>query len=62
MRDAKGEKERITLLPATLLRKTKLHFSKLKKLFKLDQSGENIQVALPYLLNKKYPNVNTKLA
>jgi len=62
VRDAKGEKDRITILPDSLLEEIKKHITKVKNLYKIDQAKGNIVVALPYALSKKYPNANKELA
>lgn len=62
VRDAKGEKDRITILPDSLLEEVKKHIVKVKTLYKMDQTKGNVLVALPYALSKKYPNANRELA
>lgn len=62
VRDAKGEKDRITVLPDSLLEDFKKHIVKVRNLYKMDQAKGNIVVALPYALKNKYPNANKELA
>ncbi|KAF0153352.1 MAG: Integrase [Ignavibacteria bacterium] len=61
IRDAKGEKDRVSVLPESIIEELKLHISKVKNLHKRDKEKE-IVVALPYALSKKYPNANKEIA
>jgi integron integrase len=61
IRDAKGEKDRITVLPESIIEELKRHIVKVRNLHSKDKVKGNV-VALPYALNKKYPNANKELA
>lgn len=60
IRDAKGEKDRISVLPESIVEELKAHIVKVKNLHKKDGEKEII-VALPYALNRKYPNANKEI-
>lgn len=62
VRDGKGEKDRITILPDKLINELEKHYKKLKNLHKLDFAAKNIYVPLPYALERKYPNAGRELA
>lgn len=62
IRDGKGEKDRITILPDKLLSELEKHFKKLKNLHSLDFAAKNIYVPLPNALPRKYPNAGRELA
>ncbi len=62
VKDGKGEKDRITILPESLLRELKTHIVKVKNLHKGDIQAKNIQAPLPYALLRKYPNGGKELA
>jgi len=56
VRDGKGEKDRITVLPEQIIPDLKTHIRKVKNLFNADKKKNNIFAPLPYALDKKYPN------
>ena len=56
IRDGKGEKDRITILPDKLITELNIHIKKVRNLYDSDKRKGNIEVPLPYALNKKYPN------
>ncbi|MCL5031430.1 MAG: integron integrase [Bacteroidetes bacterium] len=58
VRDGKGEKDRITILPDKLIIDLRELIKKVKNLYNKDLSKGNIEVPLPYALNKKYPNAS----
>jgi len=62
VRDGKGEKDRITILPDSLISELKLHISKVKNLYKKDAAAGNIEAPLPYALDVKYPNAGREFA
>jgi integron integrase len=62
VRDGKGEKDRITVLPEKLIAELKTHILKVKNLFKKDFSTKKIEAPLPYALQKKHPNAGRELA
>lgn len=60
--DAKGEKDRITILPDKIVSDLKQHFNKIKNLHRIDSNRKNVSVPLPKALNVKYPNAGKELA
>jgi len=54
--DAKGAKDRVTILPENLIDPLRAHIKKVKRLHEKDTSQGYGSVALPYALEKKYPN------
>ncbi len=56
VRDGKGEKDRVTILPDSIIPELKSHIIKVKNLHKKDLAAGNIEAPLPYALEKKYPN------
>ena len=62
VRDGKGEKDRVTILPNILVNDLKQQIEKVENLHKLDNKSKNIEAPLPYALRKKYPNAGKELA
>ena len=58
VRDGKGEKDRITILPEKLVEPLKEHIRKVKNLHNKDISKGFGRTILPYALDKKYPNAS----
>ena len=58
VRDGKGGKDRITMLPDRLVEPLKTHLEKVGVLRKKDLSEGFGAVYLPFALEKKYPNAN----
>jgi len=58
VRDGKGENDRITMFPATLLEPLRLHLNGVKAIHEKDLFEGHGSVYLPYALEKKYPNAN----
>lgn len=56
VRDGKGEKDRITVLPQKLVPQLKDQIRKVKNLHNLDLKNGSGEAILPYALSKKYPN------
>lgn len=56
VRDGKGEKDRITLLPSKLIPTLRNHIDKVKNLHEKDLKEGFGRTKLPYALDKKYPN------
>ncbi|MDP1881065.1 MAG: integron integrase [Parachlamydiaceae bacterium] len=56
VRDGKGEKDRITVLPQKLFVPLEQHIQKVKNLHRLDLGNGHGRTILPYALSKKYPN------
>jgi len=60
IRDGKGNKDRITILPEMLKKPLKEHLIKVERLHKKDLKNGYGRVYLPYALEKKYPNAATE--
>ncbi|MBU1680582.1 MAG: integron integrase [Bacteroidetes bacterium] len=60
VRNAKGNKDRITTLPMTLTPELKQHLNKVYLQHKNDVKTGRGRTKLPYALDKKYPNANTE--
>ena len=57
VRDGKGEKDRITLLPKSIIPQLKLHLATTKLILHEQELTEGFgEVYLPYALQRKYPN------
>ena len=56
VRDGKGENDRVTMFPNTLLEPLRLHLLHVKALHEKDLFDGYGTVYLPYALEKKYPN------
>ncbi|HVS27665.1 MAG TPA: integron integrase [Burkholderiales bacterium] len=56
VRDGKGAKDRVTMLPQNLVEPLKRHLEKVKALHGRDLAAGYGEVALPYALGRKYPN------
>lgn len=56
VRDGKGNKDRITMLPASLHRPLRLHLSHVRDLHRADLAEGWGRVQLPTALDRKYPN------
>ena len=56
VRSAKGEKDRVTVLPQKVQQPLKVHLAGVKKLHEKDLAAGYGSVYLPYTLEKKYPN------
>lgn len=59
VRDGKGEKDRMTMLPRTLKHRLKLQVDAVQRLHKEDLRLGYGAVHLPYALERKYPNAAT---
>jgi integron integrase len=62
VRDAKGQKDRVTVLPATLLPHVKAQLEQSRSLFDKDRGQGAPGVTLPFALRRKYPNAETSWA
>jgi integron integrase len=60
VRNGKGEKDRLTILPKSIEISLKEHLNKIKKMHNKDLKNGYGQVYLPYALEKKYPNANNE--
>ncbi|MCG9889796.1 MAG: integron integrase [Thermosynechococcaceae cyanobacterium MS004] len=58
IRDAKGNKDRLTVLPHSLITPLKAHLVQVKQTFEDDLSLGYGAVYLPFALERKYPNAN----
>lgn len=58
VRDGKGEKDRVTMLPQIVKKALKRHLVQVKKIHEQDLKNGYGKVYLPYALERKYPNVN----
>ena len=58
IRDGKGQKDRVTVLPAELIDELKEHLENAKATHDKDLADGNGTVHLPYALSRKYPNAN----
>jgi len=58
VRDGKGEKDRITILPEKLVEPLRDHIRKVKNLHLQDLKGGLGATLLPYALERKYPNAS----
>ena len=56
VRDGKGEKDRVTVLPASIVSELQVHLSDVKAFHEKDLSEGFGEVSLPYALSRKYPN------
>ena len=59
VRNGKGAKERVTMLPGTLKENLREHLLKVKKIHDDDRAEGWGEVSVPYALGKKYPNAST---
>lgn len=58
VRDGKGAKDRITVLPDTLIQPLQEHLQRVRLIHRQDLNDGYGAVYLPYALNVKYPNAN----
>ncbi|MDB6152157.1 MAG: intINeu [Chthoniobacteraceae bacterium] len=56
VRDGKGAKDRMTLLPDSAIDCLKTQFSESRLLFEMDRHNHSPGVEMPYALGRKYPN------
>ena len=56
IRDGKGEKDRVTMFPASLKERVRHHLEKVRLLHQDDLNAGYGEVYLPYALARKYPN------
>jgi integron integrase len=60
VRDAKGGKDRVTVLPGTILHALRVHLQKLRVRFEQQRAAGAPGVSLPTALMRKYPNASTQ--
>lgn len=58
VRDGKGEQDRVTMLPDSLVAPLQEHLQRVRRLHEEDLAKGYGQVYLPYALDRKYPNAN----
>ena len=58
VRDGKGEEDRVTMLPDSLITPLQEHLQRVKRLHEEDLARGYGAVYLPYALERKYPNAN----
>lgn len=56
VRDAKGQKDRVTVLPKLLVEPLRIHLPKVKQLHESDLQAGYGNVYLPFALATKYPS------
>jgi integron integrase len=56
VRDSKGQKSHVTMLPTSVVEELKLHLQRVKHLHQQDLQRGNGLVNLPFALARKYPN------
>jgi integron integrase len=59
IRDAKGQKDRVTMLPESLVPHLREHLAKVRKLFEADRAAGSPGVSVPFALRRKYPGAAT---
>jgi integron integrase len=62
VRDGKGQKDRVTMLPASLVQPLQAHLVRVKALHRDDLAEGYGAVYLPFALERKYPNANREWA
>jgi len=62
VRSGKGEKDRVTLLPESLIRPLQTHIHRLRALHETDLKEGYGAVHLPYAIQKKYPHANCEFS
>jgi len=60
VRDGKGEKDRVTMLPASLKAELQKHLKTVKRLHEEDLGTGYGRVSLPYALARKYPGADAE--
>lgn len=62
VRDAKGQKDRVTLFPESLLPYVRAHLERVKLQYETDRSENQPGISLPFALRRKYPQAATSWA
>ena len=62
IRDGKGDKDRITMLPESLKNEITTHLKRVKTIHRKDLSDGWGRVMLPYSIERKYPNASAEWA
>lgn len=58
IRDGKGQKDRVTMLPRNLIDPLRTHLAKVRQLHERDLEAGFGRIYLPFALNRKYPNAD----
>lgn len=58
VRDGKGQKDRMTMAPRTLIDPLRTHLARVRQLHERDMAEGFGRVYLPFALDRKYPNAN----
>lgn len=58
IRDGKGQKDRVTMLPRTLIEPVRTHLSRVRRLHERDVAEGCGRAYLPFALDRKYPNAD----
>jgi integron integrase len=58
VRDGKGQEDRVTMLPESLIAPLQEYLQRVKRLHEEDLAKDHGTVYLPYALERKYPNAN----
>lgn len=56
IKDGKGRKDRVTVLPSIVCKVLEQHLKQVKKLYERDRREKQAGVQLPFALERKYPN------
>jgi integron integrase len=62
IRDAKGQKDRVTVLPEALIAHLQSQLHRVRRLFEADRNEKQPGVSLPFALRRKYPGAATSWA
>jgi integron integrase len=62
IRNAKGQKDRVTVLPDALVPHLRDHLARVRVLFAADRKANEPGVSLPFALRRKYPHAATSWA
>jgi len=62
IRDAKGQKDRVTMLPESLVPHLQAHLDRVQLLFQADRKEDQPGISLPFALRRKYPRAATSWA
>ena len=62
VRNGKGDKDRVTILPDQLVEEMRRQVNKVKKLHRSDLQKGDVEVTLPNALQRKYPNAGKEFS
>ncbi len=60
VREGKGARDRVALLPSTLVEPLRLHIERVRKIYQNDRDQNEPGVQLPHALGRKLPNAGTQ--